>query len=115
MQPKTQNAITGGITGALLGSIPGYLIDKGGGAAWGALLGGLGLAIVGYTATSSPPSSGLGRPRGVGLPQLSPRTGVGKKTRVDVHPPVTLAPETPAGTIMPCVRPNPNGPGWIPC
>jgi len=70
MDAKYKAAITGGAGGALVGSIVGYLIDKGPGAGWGALVGGAAFALVGGTVTTSSdatPTVGAGRsPRGMG-------------------------------------------------
>jgi len=75
MSPKVTGAIVSGIGGALLGSITGYLIDKGRGAGYGALIGGGAMAVVGATATSS----STGTPTGTaGFPV---RFGVGSLPR----------------------------------
>lgn len=87
-QTKSQvvGAVTGGLGGALVGAIAGYLIDRQKGAAWGAGIGGVSMAVVGAlpwgSASSSSSSTGTGARRapleqvmsgyGRGLPQLSP-------------------------------------------
>lgn len=73
---RTVGIITGGVFGALLGSIPGWFIAQGKGAAIGAALGGSALGFVGYKETAPPPTSTgtAGLPRGVGgIRQVSPR------------------------------------------
>ena len=64
MNPKVVGAISGPMGGALLGALTGWLIDKGPGAGYGAILGGAASGLVGYavapTATTSttPPGTG---------------------------------------------------------
>jgi hypothetical protein len=72
------SVVTGGLVGAALGGVTGWLVNKGPGAALGATIGGVALAGVGYL--MAPPTSsgtGTGRPRmayvrGRGISQLSP-------------------------------------------
>jgi len=60
MNAKVTGAIVSGIGGALVGSIVGYLIDKGPGAGYGALAGGGAMALVGATTVSSSTPTGTG-------------------------------------------------------
>jgi len=82
---QTTGTIGGAVLGALVGSIPGWFIAQGKGAAIGAALGGVALGFVGYentkpAATSTTGTSGL--PRGVGgVRQISPPTRRGRAAR----------------------------------
>jgi len=68
MSTRINNLIVGGLTGALIGSVPGWLINKAKGAAVGATVGALGLGIVGFISGSNGPSgTGVsGLPAGLG-------------------------------------------------
>jgi hypothetical protein len=75
MGPKTTAAITGGMGGALVGAITGWLVDGGTGAGLGALVGGTAMALVGVSAAGGMSSSGTGTgklPRGVGRAAQAP-------------------------------------------
>jgi hypothetical protein len=61
---RLNNLIVGGLSGALIGSVPGWLINKARGAAVGAAIGAAGLGLVGFLSGSNG-SSGTGT---AGLP-----------------------------------------------
>jgi hypothetical protein len=130
MTPTTSAGLVGGVVGAFLGSVPGWLVGKGLGAAIGAVAGGAALAAVGV-ATASPssptPAPGAsGLPRGMGLPQLSPRgLGISEAAMASVRAEalsrgpgthIIRMPQTdPGPTIMPCISCTVDGKGHIQC
>lgn len=75
MGPKTTAAISGGMGGALVGAITGWLVDGGTGAGIGALVGGTAMALVGVSAAEGMSGSGTGTaglPKGVGRAVQAP-------------------------------------------
>lgn len=77
MDARYKAAIGSGAGGALVGAITGYLIDKGPGAGWGALIGGAAFALVGGTVTTGSAPTGTGAlPAGMGsTPKRMPVRG----------------------------------------
>lgn len=67
MDSRFNNLVVGGLSGALVGSVTGWLINKGKGAAVGAAIGGGSLGLIGFLSGSSGSGTGTaGLPAGLG-------------------------------------------------
>ena len=124
MNPKVVGAISGSMGGALLGAVTGWLIDKGTGAGYGAILGGAASGFVGYavapTASTTPAPAGTGAlPRRMAQinDQLMPRrVGAGAVIMNARTPPDVsgqpISPHPGFCVIVHAAGPGGNPPAW---